>query len=214
MSRHKALVAAGFTLAVLTLASCTSADADDSSAKKSGPAVVAPGKPGEQAKTLSPDEAAKARPENAPNSADVSYVQKMITHHEQALEMTALAAKHAKAKAVRGIADRIDAAQGPEIDAMEGWLKRYGEPKTPKGEPGHDHSAMPGMATGKQLDALGRARGADFDDLFLELMIAHHEGAVTMATDVLSQGNDVIVEEMANDVIAQQSSEIDRMRDM
>jgi len=212
MSRHRALVAAGLTLSALALASCTSADADDSTAKKSGPPVVAPGRPGEDASTLSPDDAAKARPKNSPNSADVTYVQQMIAHHEQALEMTGLAEKYAKARDVRGIADRIDDAQGPEIDAMEGWLEKNGKPKAPKG--GHDHSSMPGMATKGQLDALGKARGTGFDDLFLKLMITHHEGAVAMATDVIAQGNDVIVEEMATDVIAQQTSEINRMRDM
>jgi uncharacterized protein (DUF305 family) len=73
---------------------------------------------------------------------------------------------------------------------------------------------MPGMATERQLDGLRAARGEDFDALFLRLMITHHQGAVTMAAEVLSEGNNVLVEEMASDVIAQQTSEINRMRGM
>jgi uncharacterized protein (DUF305 family) len=126
--------------------------------------------------------------------------------------MTALADKHASAGDVHGIADRIADSQRPEIEAMRGWLRRGDRPRGHGG--GHDHGAMPGMATKAQLDQLGKARGKAFDSLFLKLMITHHEGAVSMATDVLSEGNDILVEEMANDVIAQQSSEIDRMREM
>lgn len=73
---------------------------------------------------------------------------------------------------------------------------------------------MPGMATDERLDALRAARGPAFDTLFLKLMITHHDGAVTMATEVLSEGNDTLVEEMANDVVAQQTAEIHRMREL
>jgi uncharacterized protein (DUF305 family) len=216
MPRHSALVLAGLAAAaVLSLASCTSGSSGDdggADAKASGPPVVAPGRPGEAARTLSAEEAAKARPKNTPNAADVAYVQNMIKHHEQALEMTRLADKHAEDKDVRGIADRIHDAQGPEIEAMKGWLRTNDQPVEP--EAGHDHATMPGMATPEQMADLGRARGEDFDERFLRLMIAHHEGALTMATDVLAQGNDILVEEMANDVISSQASEINRMRDM
>lgn len=73
---------------------------------------------------------------------------------------------------------------------------------------------MPGMATATQLAQLRAAKGTAFDELFLKLMITHHQGALTMATEVLSDGNNVLIEEMANDVIAQQTSEINRMRSM
>ncbi|WP_128977161.1 DUF305 domain-containing protein [Streptomyces roseicoloratus] len=175
------------------------------------PGIVAPGRPGEPAKRVSPEEAARLMPDERPNSADFAYVQMMITHHRQALTMTALAPRRARSDKVRKVAERIQAAQAPEIGAMEGWLKTNGgaRPQT-----GHDHHTMPGMATEAQLAQLEAAKGEAFDTLFLRLMIAHHEGAVTMAADVLSQGNNVLVEEMANDVIAQQTAEIDRMRSM
>ncbi|WP_432215364.1 DUF305 domain-containing protein [Streptomyces lydicus] len=110
---------------------------------------------------------------------------------------------------VRRLAERIAAAQGPEIGAMEGWLSSHGAPRTAEGH--QHHGAMPGMATDAQLDRLRSARGAGFDALFLRLMIAHHRGAVSMATDALSGGRDTLVAEMANDVIAQQSAEVGRM---
>lgn len=204
-------LAAAATLAALASVSCTAGGDDGDAARASGPPVVAPGKPGEDSKTLSPEQAKKARPGNRHNSADTAYVQNMITHHRQALRMTSLADRYATGKAVRRIADRISAAQKPEIDTMRAWLTRNGE-RQPSA--GHHHEAMPGMATPEQLDALAAARKGAFDRLFLKLMITHHQGAVSMATDVLTQGNDVLVEEMATEVIAQQSSEIDRMRDM
>ncbi|MFE6852269.1 DUF305 domain-containing protein, partial [Streptomyces sp. NPDC057674] len=84
----------------------------------------------------------------------------------------------------------------------------------PREQAGHDHHSMPGMASEAQLEQLRNAKGKAFDALFLKLMITHHEGAVTMAAEVLSEGNNVLVEEMANDVIAQQSAEIGRMRSL
>ncbi|MEC4019096.1 DUF305 domain-containing protein [Streptomyces sp. H27-D2] len=209
-------VAASLAATVLALGGCT-ADADGRADGGSadhraggGPSVVAPGKPGEAARTLSADEARKARPDDTPNSADFDYVRMMIQHHEQAIVMTELAAKRADSTKVERLADRIAAAQGPEIKAMEGWLKTHGGAKKRAGD--HDHTGMPGMATEKQLDALRAARGAEFDEHFLKLMITHHTGAISMATTVLSDGNNVLVEEMAGDVIAQQTSEIGRMR--
>ncbi|WP_308377880.1 DUF305 domain-containing protein [Streptomyces sp. ISL-98] len=209
--RRLALVAASAVFAVTGLGAC-SADEDAPEAKAgSEPSVVAPGKPGEPAKTMSAEEAAKSLPDDTPNSADFSYAHMMITHHAQALVMTELAPKQAESAKVKRLAERITAAQRPEIDAMRGWLDNNGGKKR-KG--GHDHGAMPGMATEKQLAQLREAKGEEFDQLFLKLMITHHEGAVGMATEVLSQGNNVQVEEMATDVLAQQTAEIGRMRDM
>ncbi|MFF2509316.1 DUF305 domain-containing protein [Streptomyces sp. NPDC058067] len=184
---------------------------DANSRARPGPSVIAPGKPGEGAETLSAKDAQKRRPDDSPNSADYAYAQMMIAHHTQALLMTELAPKRAESGQVKRLAERIAAAQGPEIGAMEGWLNSHGRERE---SGGHQHEAMPGMATEAQLRTLRAARGAAFDELFLKLMITHHQGAVTMATDVLSEGNNVQVEEMANDVVAQQTSEIGRMRKM
>ncbi|MEV6109189.1 DUF305 domain-containing protein [Streptomyces sp. NPDC051940] len=194
-------------VAVLALTGCTDDDAKEGG--KGGPAVIQPGKPGESGRTLSPEEAAEAGKDDAPNAADYAYVQMMIKHHEQALVMTDLAADRASSDKVGKLAERIAAAQGPEIRAMKGWLEQNDGTHR---HDGHDHASMPGMATAAQLEQLRGARGKAFDELFLTLMITHHEGAITMATDVLGKGNNVMVEQMANDVVAQQTAEIGRMR--
>ncbi|MFD8260301.1 DUF305 domain-containing protein [Streptomyces griseoluteus] len=200
--------------AVLAAGGCSgSADGGDSgtrSAARTGPSVIAPGKPGEANRTMSAEDAAEQRQDdNSPNAADRSYARMMIVHHTQALTMTELVPDRAQSTQVKRIAERISAAQGPEISAMKGWLATNG-----KGGTAHDHGTMPGMATEAQLTELRAARGKAFDRLFVKLMIAHHEGAITMATDVKAQGNNIQIEEMADDVIAQQTSEIVRMRDM
>jgi uncharacterized protein (DUF305 family) len=200
-------------LAALTAGGCDSGP-DRKPAAADGPAVIAPGKPGEANRTLSAEEAADQHSENdSPNSADVSYVRMMIEHHAQALVMTELVPERAESAKVKRIAARIAAAQKPEIEAMKGWLKSYGKPlKAERHE--HEHATMPGMATAAQLNELRAADGKAFDHLFLALMITHHQGAITMATDVKGEGNNIRIEEMADEVIAQQTSEITRMRDM
>ncbi|MER5713704.1 DUF305 domain-containing protein [Streptomyces sp. NPDC002132] len=206
------------SLLVLVLGGCDSGP-DDKFGAASGPSVIAPGKPGEANRTLSPGEAAAHRAEDdTPNSADVSFAQMMIVHHAQALEMTALAPKQAESAKVKSLAARITAAQGPEIAAMKSWLGKYGKAEA-SGEAGaggsaHHHGAMPGMATEAQMKQLRAADGKAFDKLFLALMITHHEGALTMAADVKAQGNNIRIEEMADDVVAEQTSEISRMRTM
>ncbi|MEO3978310.1 DUF305 domain-containing protein [Streptomyces sp. CAU 1734] len=218
-------LAVAVTVAMLTLGACESDSGSDAKAKEAGAAsVVAPGKPGEPAKMLTAEEAKKALPDDSPNAADFSYAHMMIEHHAQALVMTELVPKRSKSDKVKRMAERITASQQPEIEAMEGWLKinKAVEDKLKKtqGDGGHgdhgDHAggSMPGMATPAQLKKLSAAKGAAFDKLFLELMITHHQGAVTMAAEVLTNGNNVRVEEMANDVAATQTSEINRMRDM
>ncbi|MET9881747.1 DUF305 domain-containing protein [Streptomyces sp. NPDC006430] len=203
-----AVLAAGI---LLVLAGCRSGD-DGDAAKKGGAAVIAPGRPGEKARTLSPEEAARRQPDDSPNAADRAYVRHMVEHHRQALTMSALAPTRASADGVKRLAERISAAQQPEIGGMEKWLARY---PAPSGAPdGHDHGPMPGMATEQQLAQLAAAEGADFDRLFLTLMTAHHEGAVKMAGEALAAGNNGAVEEMANEVIATQTAEIHRMRAM
>ncbi|TDU79629.1 uncharacterized protein (DUF305 family) [Streptomyces sp. KS 21] len=203
-----AVVAAGLLLA---LAGCRDDDGQGA-AEHGGAQVIAPGRPGEKARTLSPGEAAKRQPDDSPNAADRAYVQHMVEHHRQALTMSALVPERASSDGVKRLAERISAAQQPEIRAMESWSARY---PAPSGAPaGHDHGAMPGMATEQQLKQLAEAKGADFDRLFLTLMTAHHEGAVKMAGEALATGNNGAVEEMANEVVATQTAEIHRMRAM
>ncbi|MFD8023373.1 DUF305 domain-containing protein [Streptomyces lavendulae] len=197
---------------LLTLTGCQDGGGGGGRAAEDSPVVVAPGKPGEKSRTLSPEQAAKERPDDSPNAADQAYVRHMTEHHRQALTMSSLAPDRASSDAVKRLAERIAAAQRPEIGAMEKWLSRYPPPGSDTGA--HDHVAMPGMATQQQIEELTGARGADFDRLFLKLMTAHHEGAVKMAGEALAQGNNGAVEEMANEVVATQTAEIHRMRAM
>ncbi|PWK86395.1 uncharacterized protein (DUF305 family) [Lentzea atacamensis] len=169
--------------------------------------VIAPDTPGGTARTLAPSEATGAV-QAPPNDADRQYVAMMIVHHEQALAMTRFAPDRAQNETVKGLADRIRYSQEPEIGAMKQWQRTNNAMSAHSG----DHGSMPGMATQDQLNALGAARGKDFDRMFLELMIKHHEGAITMATDVKASGTNVQVEEMADDVIAVQTDEINRMK--
>jgi len=170
------------------------------------PTVIVPGGPGQPAKTVPASEASAAP--QAFNEADVRYVRMMITHHQQALEMTALAPDRAAREDVKAIASRIADTQGPDIKAMQAWLTKVNAPPHEMTDP------MPGMATPDQVTALKAAKGAEFDAMFLRLMTAHHEGALTMATDLLQTGSDVFVEEMAQDVLATQQKEIAQMRAM
>ncbi|MFJ2116661.1 DUF305 domain-containing protein [Streptomyces sp. NPDC087850] len=215
---RRSAVAVAAAVAVLALGACDSGDDEGAGAKspadRATGVVVAPGKPGEPARTLSAEEARKAVPDNTPNAADFTYARLMITHHGQALVMTGLVQDRAESDAVKRLAARIAAAQKPEIGAMEGWLENNGGARQKPDQEHHGHGAMPGMATEAQLAQLRAAKGPAFDELFLKLMVVHHQGAVTMATDALSDGRNIQIGEMAKDVIAQQSVEINRMRSM
>ncbi|MEV6984954.1 DUF305 domain-containing protein [Sphaerisporangium sp. NPDC051017] len=170
--------------------------------------VIAPGRPGETARTLNPSEAATAVPSPTANAADVLFMQDMIVHHRQALDMSTGAATHAASDTVKRLAARISAAQGPEINAMIRWLREQGQRV-----PDHHarHHTMPGMATPEQLAQLRAAGGAEFDRLYLQLMIAHHMGAITMAADELEKGSHIYVEELAQDISVSQAAEVNRM---
>ncbi|MEV7521203.1 DUF305 domain-containing protein [Streptomyces sp. NPDC091371] len=198
---------------LLPLTGCD-ADGGKDRADDGAAVVIAPGRPGEEARTLTPEQAAKEKPDDTPNAADHAYVQGMVEHHRQALTMSALAPQRASADGVKRLAERITAAQQPEIGAMEKWMALHPAPPAGSGGHSHDHSAMPGMATEQQLKELAEATGPAFDRLFLKLMTAHHEGALKMAGEALAGGNNVAVEEMATEVVATQSAEIHRMRAM
>ncbi|WP_021591895.1 DUF305 domain-containing protein [Actinomadura welshii] len=207
--RHRiAVVGVAVAMAACTLAAC-SGDADPEAAPSRS--VLVPGRPGEPNKT----QVAGPRKAAPPTAAEVGFVQMMIPHHAQALEMSALAPSRASDQRVRSLASRIDAAQKVEIETMRSWLKQNAEAVLKANGRNHGaHTGMAGMATPEQLKQLRDARGGTFDELYLKLMITHHQGALTMAKDVLDKGTDVTVQQMARDVQSTQLAEIDRMNDL
>lgn len=144
------------------------------------------------------------------NAADVMFAQMMIPHHEQAISMADYAPGRASDPAVIALALEIKAAQDPEIELMKSWLTTWGISEMSADDAMQDHSAhgMDGMLTADQLADLSNSQGQAFDKLFTALMIEHHEGAIAMAQDVLSAGQDPAVLQLAQEIIAQQESEI------
>jgi uncharacterized protein (DUF305 family) len=185
--------------------------------------ILQPGAPGQAPTALSPEEAVRiAHTRFSPD--DVRFVRDMILHHQQAVEMAALVSGRTNRQALIDLAGRIDASQADEIAFMRTWLRERGEaapdPGAAHGMPGHGsmaghhHEAVPGMATPQQMAALAEARGTAFDRLFLELMIAHHDGAVTMARNLLARPGsayDPTLFEFVGEVINEQQAEVERM---
>ena len=151
--------------------------------------------------------------------ADVAFMQGMIHHHGQALDMTALVPERSTSASLRTMAARIEATQLDEIRRMRQWLEVRGEtapdPAAYRGHAAHE-AHMPGMLTPEQMQRLTAASGTGFDRLFLEYMIQHHEGALTMVSELQSAGGGVEGEVyiLASDVDADQRAEIARMRSM
>jgi uncharacterized protein (DUF305 family) len=201
---------AALGVVLMALAACS---AEPPPAPTNSAPVIVPGKPGETAKTIPPGQATPVE-EEPPNDADLTFVRDMIVHHGQAVEMADLASDRADRDDVKGLADRIADTQRPEIDMLNRWLELQDLPKVDPAGHGPAHAGMPGMATPEQVDQLRQARGADFDRLFLTLMVAHHGGALTMVETVRKAGASVRVQEIADDVAVTQSDEIHRMRGM
>ena len=163
----------------------------------------------------SPASTRPAEPAKRHTAADVRFLHGMIAHHGQALTMAGLAATRAADPGVKLLAERIDVSQRDEIDAMRRWLARHGEPAEDPHAAHGAHAGMPGMLTPEELEKLGAANGAAFDRLFLELMIRHHEGAITMVKSLFAAqgaGQDGEIFALASDVDADQRAEIVRMR--
>ncbi|MGV9779001.1 DUF305 domain-containing protein [Streptosporangium sp. NPDC003464] len=167
-----------------------------------GAPVIIPGGPGDPGRRAAAGERLGVSEAHV-TAADVRFAEGMIPHHAQALEMAALVAPRSSSAVLRTLADRITAAQRPEIAAMTSWLRSVGRPPGPHG--GH-------TVTQEQMNRLRAARGAAFDELFLNLMIAHHEEAMTMAGQQLRSGTDRIMLATAKDVLSGQGVEIARMR--
>jgi uncharacterized protein (DUF305 family) len=198
-------------LLTLVLGGCRTAPA------RSEPPLVQPGAPGEPSRVISADKAVDlSRVQHT--AGDVRFMQDMIGHHAQAMEMTALLPSRTASAEMRKLALRIDVSQADEIKMMREWLQARGV--TPAGEPAHHTPAgmhMPGMLSRQEMERLAGSTGAEFDRLFLEFMIRHHEGALIMVKELFSTpgaGQESEIFAFASDVDADQRMEIDRMRVM
>lgn len=223
----RALLAAT-AAAVLTLAGCAGNGTDSTTATETSPGAV-------MSETTTGGTLTTATGQDSEHSAaDVMFSRMMIPHHQQAIEMSDIILDKDDVPAdVRTMAEEIKAAQGPEIEQMRQWLEQWGVPGGPQGGPmmgddvpGHmgdhmggadDAAGMPmmdGMLSGQEMRELSDARGPDAARLFLEQMIAHHEGAIEMAQDEVSDGTYPPTVELARSIIQTQQREIDRMREM
>jgi uncharacterized protein (DUF305 family) len=209
--------------AAVFLASSTRAQQVDSA---TAPVVVQPGAPGKPSRTLPPSTKGTLPPRS---QADVEFMQGMIMHHSQAVEMTALITSHTETTDLRSLGAKISSSQSDEIKFMQRWLAARGE-AVPMAMPGmsdmdkSDHSSapmamalMPGMLTPQQMDALRKAKGAEFDRLFLIGMIQHHNGALIMVKDLFDNagaGQDADLFDFATDADNTQRAEIKIMQTM
>jgi uncharacterized protein (DUF305 family) len=190
--------------------------------------IVQPGAPGQRSKTVSP--AAVRKPARTPLEADTSFMQGMIHHHAQAVEMVDLLRTRGASKALQALGERMTISQSDEIRYMKQWLEERGQPVVPgQGHMNHmagmDHSQMksmpgamplmPGMLSPQQMEELAKARGTEFDRLFLTGMIQHHTGALIMVDelfDVPGAGQDSVLFDFATDIDNTQRAEIEIMR--
>jgi uncharacterized protein (DUF305 family) len=197
------------SLLLLALASCRGGGGG------AAPAIVQPGAPGQGSKVIGAVAAADlSKVRYTP--ADVRFMQGMMGHHAQALEMTGIVRSRSESDAIRMLALRIEVSQADEIKMMQDWLTARRQPLP---DPHAHHAAgatlMPGMLTPAEMSGLASARGAELDRLFLQLMIKHHEGALVMVKELLATpgaGQEADVFAFASDVDADQRMEIDRMR--
>jgi uncharacterized protein (DUF305 family) len=185
------------------------------------PVIVQPGAPGKPSKRLPASATAKLPPRS---QAEAEFMQGMIMHHAQAVEMTALIPSHTENKDLRSLGARISSSQSDEIKFMKRWLAARGEPISmampgmkDMDTSGRPMALMPGMLTPEQMEALRKAKGDEFDHLFLTGMIQHHNGALTMVKDLFNTagaGQDAELFNFATDVDSGQRAEIRIMQGM
>jgi uncharacterized protein (DUF305 family) len=151
--------------------------------------------------------------EAAPSDADVSFTQNMILHHQQAIEMAKLVDSHTDRPELRKLAGSIQSSQRQEVTQMQGWLRSWGKPMTPsEGHGGHGDTEMPGMMSEADMRRLMAATGPEFDLAFVEMMAAHHQGAIDMANTELKDGSLPEVTRLAEQIIDTQQDEIDQLQ--
>lgn len=152
------------------------------------------------------------------NEQDVKFAQDMIGHHQQALDMAAMVPSKSTNPKVTDLGKRIAAAQDPEIKKMTEWLTKWGAAPASTSMPGMDHGSghgsMPGMMTAEEMTKLNGATGAEFDRMWLDMMIKHHQGAVEMAKTEQEKGSSADAKKLAQDIITAQQAEITEMQTM
>lgn len=217
---RRALPAGALFLALsLTVTGCSGGDhssdgsAGGSSGASSGHNGGSSGAPSGHSGGASPDTAVPASPGAVFNDADAAFAEHMTVHHQQAVVMSALAAERAFSPRVKELAATIEAAQTPEIATMTGWLSDWGLPPVTNAD-GHGtgHESMPGMMSAADMTKLAESTGAAFDTRFLTMMIAHHEGAVTMAEAQIANGANPEAKALATKIVADQKAEIATMK--
>jgi len=204
-------------IALLATAACASAPAARTPVLAPGAGITVPGSAAMKTAIATMDSAATAF---AP--ADVEFMQGMVPHHAQAVVMAGWAASHGARADVQRLCLRIVAAQSDEINMMRRWLRERKQDVPDSNATRHvmkmgnmtHEIMMPGMLTDEEMAALGKARGSEYDRLFLWGMIGHHRGAIKMVDDLFKAGNaghDETVFRFANDVVSDQSAEISLM---
>ncbi len=195
-------------LAALFLAASQQANSQQTTTKTTDAPIVQPGAPGQASKNISAAQA--ATPAKPPSDDDVSFMQGMIMHHSQAVEMTELLRTRTHNKDLEAIGKRISISQTDEIVYMKQWLQAHGKP-TEMQMDGMDMADMKTMLMPQQMEALAKASGPQFDHLFLTGMIQHHTGALTMVHDLFEtagSGQDAILFDFATDIDNTQRAEI------
>jgi uncharacterized protein (DUF305 family) len=201
-------------MGLVTAAVLCAGAACHSAQMKRAPPIVQPGAPGESSRVIAKEQAVDLS-QVQHTQADVRFMQGMIGHHTQALEMTALLQSRSASDDMRKLAQRIEVSQSDEIKMMQHWLEARGQPvPDPHAHHAHGAALMPGMLTPEEMARLANAKGDAFDRLFLQFMIKHHEGALTMVKDLFATpgaGQESEIFAFASDVDADQRMEIDRM---
>jgi uncharacterized protein (DUF305 family) len=206
------LIALGVASAIAVTTACDSGESDVE--VESTAPVVQLGGPGETNRVLSEEELASTPTTPGHTAADVDFVNSMIAHHQQALEMTALVDARAANSGLPLLAERMEVSQIAEIEQLQGWLTERGE--DPDGYLQHAGMQMPGMLSAEQLAALTAASGEAFDVLFLQSMIQHHEGAVVMVGTLVDAGagQEPLLFQLVQGIASDQQVEIARMKSM
>jgi uncharacterized protein (DUF305 family) len=230
-TRMGALIAAAALSVVLTACGTTSTTAASAANPSAGSSTAAPALPTTSAMSSSSGPMAMLPGASGPfKAADVTFTQQMLVHHQGAVAMADLAPTRASSAKVKALAAKIKAEQTPEIQEMTGWLAVWTPHPAMTGmssssaamggmagmgsDTGSASAPMPGMMTDAQMGQLTAATGAQFDKLFLQLMIVHHQGALTMAKTEKADGGNTAALDLADSIMSSQSAEITTMQDL